>query len=258
MRDLVRREPGSVGGNDEAPNARIRLGPDDGDIGDVAAGDPHLRAVDDPVVPVSNRVGSHRAGIGAGVGFGQSKAAEDLAGSHSRQPALLLLLRAERPDGKHAERALHRHEAAGSAVSGLQLGARQAVADRVGAGATVPVEVHPKQTEGPHLLGELLREEPGLEPFVDVGKNAVANELSNRVANEPLFVGEQAVDLQEIPGIRRPRFDRVGHGGKPTPGPILARDRRRQPGSDRFPTRASVVGMRSRCRSPSTRGRPPW
>ena len=57
-------------------------GPDDRDVGDRAVGDPHLGAVQDPVVAVASRARAHRAGVGAGVRLGQAEAADRLAGRH--------------------------------------------------------------------------------------------------------------------------------------------------------------------------------
>ena len=68
----------------------------------------------------------------------------DLARVHRRQPALLLLLRAQRPDREHRERALHGDGAADARVARLELQARQAVGDGARAGEAVAVEVHPE------------------------------------------------------------------------------------------------------------------
>ena len=105
---------------------------------------------------------------------------------------------AERPDRIHRQRSLDRHEAAHARVAGFELGARQAVADGVRTGAAVSLEMHAEQAERTHLLGELLRECAGLEPFGDIGKDLVTNELTHGVANEALLVGQETVDLEEV------------------------------------------------------------
>ena len=83
-------KPSVVGGDDEAADRRRRahrtagpvpavlvgqLGPDDGDIGDGAVGDPHLGSGQHVAVAVPLGGGAHRGRIGAGVGFGQPEAA---------------------------------------------------------------------------------------------------------------------------------------------------------------------------------------
>ena len=78
------REARGVLRDEEAADALVGARPDDGDVGDRAVGDPHLLAVQDPVVAVAAGAGAHRAGIGAGVGLGQAEAADRLAGGHPR------------------------------------------------------------------------------------------------------------------------------------------------------------------------------
>ena len=63
-------------------------------------------------------------------------------GRHARQPLLLLFFASELPDREHGQRALHRHEAAGPAVAGLELEAGQPVGHRARARAFVAREVH--------------------------------------------------------------------------------------------------------------------
>ena len=56
----------------------------------------------------------HAAGIGTGIGLGEAEAADSLARGHPREPRLLLVLAAERPDRIHRERPLdgdHRADA---------------------------------------------------------------------------------------------------------------------------------------------------
>ena len=96
-----------------------RLRPDHGDIGDGAVGDPHLPAVEDPVVAVTPGARPHRARVGAGVGLGQPEAPDRLAGGHARQPFLLLLLASPAPDAVHRQRTLHRDQRAHARVGRL-------------------------------------------------------------------------------------------------------------------------------------------
>ena len=95
--DLVGGEARRARRDDEAPDALVGRRPHHGHVRDVAVGDPHLRAVEHPVVAVTARAGAHAAGVGAEVGLGQAEAPDRLAGRHPRQPLLLLLLGPEAP-----------------------------------------------------------------------------------------------------------------------------------------------------------------
>ena len=81
--DVLRREALRPLGDDEAADALVGRCPHDRDVGDRAVRDPHLRAVQDPVVAVAARTRAHRARVGAGVGLGQAEAADRLARSPS-------------------------------------------------------------------------------------------------------------------------------------------------------------------------------
>ena len=86
--DVAGGEAGTVGLDEEASDAPLLLrdggifdlGPDDGDIGDAAGGDPHLFAVQDVVVTIFAGASAHTAGIGAKVWLGEAEAAELFAG----------------------------------------------------------------------------------------------------------------------------------------------------------------------------------
>ena len=108
--DLPRREAGRVSRDDESANPVIGLRPHDRDVCDRAVGDPHLRAVEHPVVGVALGSRAHAGRIGAEVGLGEAEAADGLALGHARKPLFLLLLGAEGVNGVHRERALHAHE----------------------------------------------------------------------------------------------------------------------------------------------------
>src|SRR5216117_1367965 len=95
----------------EAADPLLAAGPDDRQVGDVAVRDPALGAIEDPVLAVTAGPGRHSGRIGAKLRFGQTEAADHLAGRHSRKPALLLLLRPVVMDGEHAKRTLHRNKA---------------------------------------------------------------------------------------------------------------------------------------------------
>ena len=103
--NVVGLEAGTVGFDEESADPVVfvfDLGPDDGDVGDGAGGDPHLLAVEDVFVADFLGAGAHAAGIGAEVGFGQAEAAELFALLHRGQPGLFLLVAAEGVDRIHA------------------------------------------------------------------------------------------------------------------------------------------------------------
>src|SRR5690348_14623894 len=81
--DVLRREAGRVRGDDESADAVVGAGPHDGDVGDAAVRDPHLRAVQDPVAAgVLLRVRSHRAGVRPRVRLGEAEAADRIPARH--------------------------------------------------------------------------------------------------------------------------------------------------------------------------------
>jgi hypothetical protein len=92
--DIVGAEAGAVGFDQEAADFVFffDLGPDDGDVGDGAGGDPHLFAVEDVFVAVFAGAGGHAAGVGAEAGLGEAEAAELFAGGELGEPFLLLLV----------------------------------------------------------------------------------------------------------------------------------------------------------------------
>src|SRR5207248_10425194 len=98
-----------------------RSRPHEREVGDRAVGDPHLRAVHLPVDAALLSVQLHGGGIRSPVWLGETEAADELAARHPREVALLLLLGAEGTDRIHAQRRLHRDEAADAGVAALEL-----------------------------------------------------------------------------------------------------------------------------------------
>src|SRR5438270_10968975 len=142
--DVSRAETTRSARYQKAEYTIIRPRPDHGQAGDPAVGDPGLVAVQHPVRARLAGAGPHAGGVGAEVRLGQAEAADDLAAGHPRQPFLLLLFRAVRPDREHRERPLHRHEAPEARVTGFELEAGEAIADRIRARAPIAAEVHPQ------------------------------------------------------------------------------------------------------------------
>ncbi len=177
---------------------RVGRRPHHGDVGHRAVGDPHLGAVEHPVITVAPRRGAHRRGIRSRVRLGEPEAADGAAGGHLGQPARLLLVAAVRPDREHRERALHGHEGAQAAVAGLELLGRDPVGGRRRSGAAVAVEVHAEQTELGDLRDQLAREGPGFEVLRDHRQRPLADEGADGVADQALVVAEQVVDGEEV------------------------------------------------------------
>src|SRR3954470_11758395 len=108
-------------GEDERADAlralrRIGDGGDDEDLADTAMRDEALAAVEYVMAVALDCGGLRAAGIGAGIGFGETKAAEHLAAREERDVALLLLCAAEVHDGRRAERRVCRHGEASGCV----------------------------------------------------------------------------------------------------------------------------------------------
>src|SRR3546814_16143258 len=96
-----------------ALDAVVGLRPDDGDVGHVAVGDPHLGAVEDPVAAILLRRSLHVGRIRAAMRFGQAEAADDLARGNVRQQAHALLFSAVGEDREKARRRMTAAERSG-------------------------------------------------------------------------------------------------------------------------------------------------
>ena len=194
-------ESGPVGLDDEAADQVVlvlHFRPDDGDVGDGAGGDPHLLAVQDVLVAVFAGAGAHGRRIRAGVGLGQAEAAKNFAQRHLGQVFLLLFLAAEGVDGIHAQPRLHADERAHAAVAALQLLGHQAVLHARHAGAAVALEAGAVEAELAHGLDQLFGEAAVAVALLDDGDEVFFDELAGIVADQPLVVVEQRVELDKI------------------------------------------------------------
>src|ERR1700757_5010001 len=99
--------------------------------------------------------------------LGQSEAADHLSARHARQVTLLLLLGAEGEDRIHAERGLHRDEAADPRVTALELLADEAVGDGVEARAVVAADRGAEQPLAREPWNQLARKAMLLEAALD-------------------------------------------------------------------------------------------
>src|SRR5262249_42348895 len=179
---LAGREPGPPALHQEAVHALLavlaQLGPHHRDVGDVAVGDPALRAVEHVLVTLAARRGAHAGWIRAEVGLGQAEAADGRARRQLRQPLLALLLRSVGVDRIHHEPRLDAREGPETAIAALQLLVDQAVGDLAEAGAAV-------------LLGQRRAEEAERrQPGNDLHREAA---LAKRLRHEwDVFVLDEA------------------------------------------------------------------
>src|SRR5262245_48714450 len=193
MFDLRRSETGRTFLDDEAPDrvVVVRFGPDDGDGGDRAVGDPGLAAVEQPAVFRPAGASPHARGVRTRIRLGQSEAADDFAGGHPRQIFLSLLFAAEGVDRVHAERTLNRREAADARIARLQLLCDQPVGDVVDAGAAVLFgQVRSQHSQSGQFRDQLCRESALFKTFRDDRVDAFVYEGVNRIARQLLLIRE--------------------------------------------------------------------
>ena len=128
------------------PSSVVR--PDDGDVGDRAVGDPHLLAVQDPVVAVAARARAHRAGVASRrrARSGRSSRSPRRRPSAAATPASAPR-EPQRQIANIASEPCTETSAADAAVAGLELHAGEAVGGGRRAGAAVALEVHAEHAE---------------------------------------------------------------------------------------------------------------
>jgi len=107
--------------------SRSRLGPDDGDVGDGARGDPHLSPLMTYSLPTFLARVRHAAGIRSEIRLSQAEAAELFTFLHGRQPCFFLFVATELVNWIHAEARLHAHKTAHAGVAALELLRHEAV-----------------------------------------------------------------------------------------------------------------------------------
>ena len=204
--DVASGEAGTIGFDEEAADAPLLLGdggvfdfgPDDGDVGDAAGGDPHLFSVEDVVVAVFACAGSHASGVGAEVGFGEAEAAEFFAGGQFGKPAGFLLVGAKGVDGVHDECGLDADEAAEAGVAAFQFLGEQAVLDVVEAGTAVAFEGGAEEAEVAHGANEFAGEASVAVALLNDGDEFVFDEGPGVGADEEFVCREKGVKQNEV------------------------------------------------------------
>ena len=136
---------------------RVRLGEDGAEVGDGAAGDVGLLAVEHVVVAVPDGTRAQVGGIGAGRRLREAEGGAFGAGRHRAGPALLLLLCAADHDRLRRERRKQEHEAGRAAVL-RHLFDGQAECQHARAGAAVLLgDVQAQQADVLEGLEDVLR-----------------------------------------------------------------------------------------------------
>ena len=230
--DLRRGEALGPTLDQEAANGTVELGPDQGDIGHGRIGDPHLVAAEAIAARGTLGPGRHRARIGAVVGLGEAKAADDLAGCELRQVFAALRLAAELEDGMHDQRGLHRHGGAIAGIHPLDLPRDQSIGDVAEPGAAVLFrDRRAEEAQRSHFLHDC-----GIEALLaiveeDARKQLVLGIAARGVAHHAFFRGELAFEVERIvpvevglgAGRLRPLLELLGglrHGRTPDLLPV--------------------------------------
>ena len=166
--------------------------------------DEPLAAVDDPgpavraVLVSGGRAGS--AGVGAGAGLGQAVRAEDLAGGHRDEEALLLFRRSGQVDRPAAEARVGGDDQPERAPDAADLLDRDRVGEGVEAGAALVLR--DRDAQPAHLAeasDDLDREAALALVLVDDGRDLLDHEVADRPA-EQLVLGREV----EVHGPRVP------------------------------------------------------
>src|SRR5918997_588707 len=191
--------------DEEAPyTAVLGSGPDHDHVGEGGVADPALLPVQD-VAAVSGGGGRREgAGVAPGAGLGEGEGPDLLAPGHRGQPLLLLLLAPELVDRSHREPALDVQESRQASRPARHLRYGQPVGHVVPAGAIVLLPEAAARDAQLAEGGHELERELGPVPVLGGGRDHLpVHELPHPVPDPPLLLGEQAVRLYEVRGLRR-------------------------------------------------------
>jgi hypothetical protein len=180
--DLLRCEAARAALDQEAAHAIRRRAHTIAEIGDVAVGDPHLRAVEYPAVAVAARGGAHVGRIRAALRLGQAEAADDFAARHARQPLLFLLLRCRRQQSGTCTGSTAPTRSCAARCRRAPVRGRSAVADRVQAGAAVALDASSREDPVRRSRAAAPWESGRLEAFADDRQHALVDHACDRIA----------------------------------------------------------------------------
>src|SRR5436190_156235 len=198
---ILRGEAGTIGFNDEATNLAIvfiALCPNDCDVGNGSRGDPHLFAIQDVFVTSARSTGFHATGVGSESRFSKSEATDFFALREERQPFVLLLVAAERINGIHHQRRLHADERSHSAVAALQLLHYQSVFNIGHARTSIALKAGTEKSQVTEGLNQFARKTSFSVALLDDRDKIFLNEFPRIIADQPLVVGQQRVEIDEV------------------------------------------------------------
>ena len=197
--------------DESADDALVVLRPDHEDVGDRGVADPGLRSRQQVAAVDRACPGGHRAGVGAGVGLGESEAAYDLAGRELRQVLRALRFAAVGVNGVHDEARLHADGRAVAGVHPLDLAGDEPVAHVSDAGAAVPVDGGAEEPELPHLAHDRGVEMLGAVRIEDAGHQGALRVVACRLPDHAFLLGERALEQQRVAPVEA--RGRGGSGG---------------------------------------------
>src|SRR5215211_6756112 len=179
-------------------------------VGEVGERDPHLRAVEDVCVAITDIGGLNRAGVGAGVWLGQGEGAELFAASLGGEKALLLLLVGPLQKSQAVEPDMDAHDHPQKGVDVLQLLAGEGEGDVVEPGASILLrDGETEDAELAHFAQRLRVELAFGVPLLDVRRDLTRGEFAYRVTNLNLLGCQGEVHLADCPLltlVENPRF----------------------------------------------------
>ena len=128
--------------------------------------------------------------------LGQAETTDDFTGRHAWQVLLLLLLAAIGKNRIHAQRTLHRGEAAQTGIAALQLLADQAIAHAAHAGAAVfRGNGRAKQAQTGNFRDQFPWETRLVEAVADDRQHLLVDETAHGILHHAFFVAEQGADV---------------------------------------------------------------
>ena len=206
--------------------ARVGHGEDRDEVGHAALADEPLRAVDDVVVTVPDRLRGDRARVRPGAGLGQRERDERLAGGQVGQPARLLVGRPGHHDRQRGE-LVDGEDEPGRRAARLSCLDRQAgpSADRRRARRTGRVRQGRGCPGWPALLERPMGTRPSRSISAARGRDPLAGDHPDGVAQLALLVGQPEGRCRTRP----PLTGSPAGAGRPAPARGCPRGSRRCP-----------------------------
>src|SRR4029079_3886566 len=192
---LTERHTGRAARHDDRADAVLALvgvghGSEDDVTGNRRVGDPHLRAVQDPLVALQPRRRTRRAGIRARVRLGQAERGDVFALSGWLEKGTLLLLGAEQRDRGAAQAHVRRVSQRGRTTGACDLLDGDRSAQAIGAGAAILLgEWYTHQAKLAHLAEGRGRELAALVHVAGIRRDLLLGELAHCLADHLLFLG---------------------------------------------------------------------